>query len=108
MVAVAALFLQVAALLLVLVNAPEPRAAIRIGLEQLATNAPSEAATLSKTADGNWIIKTAGDYFQMADSWFGFILMVVCGSMIVNILVFILMLFVLRSQTVIERQILKA
>ena len=95
---VVALVLQIAALLLVLVNVPEPGAAMRIGLEQLQTNAPTEAATSSKTAEGNWVIRTAGDYFRMADSWFGFILAVALGSMIMNILIFILLLYFLREK----------
>ena len=93
-----ALVLQIIFLLLVLVNAPEPPAAIKIGLERLQTNAPTEAATLSKTADGNWIIQTAGDYFRMAGSWFGFIVAVAICSMLVNILIFVLLLIFLRNR----------
>jgi hypothetical protein len=93
-----ALTLQVVFLLLVLVNAPEPPAAIKVGLERLQTNAPTEAATFSKTADGNWIIQTAGDYFRMADSWFRFIVAVAICSMLVDILIFILLLVFLRSK----------
>ena len=96
----AALILQVVALLLVMINAPEPSAAIRIGLERMQTNAPAEAATLSKTAEGNWVITTAGDFFRMAGSWFGDIIAVTICSALVNILILILVLFFLRNKKV--------
>ena len=93
-----ALVLQILFLLIILVNAPEPHAAIKIGLERLQTNYPTEAQHFQKNADGNYLIKTAGDYFWMADSWFGFIVAVTICSMIVNISVFILLLFSLRNK----------
>jgi len=95
-----ALVLQAAGLLLIMINAPEPSAAIRIGLERLQSNAPSEAATLAKTADGSWVITTAGDFFRIAGSWFGFITGIAICSALVNILIFILALFLLRNKKV--------
>ena len=97
-----ALILQVVALLLVMVNAPEPSAAIQIGLERLQTNAPTEAATLSKTAEGYWVITTAGDSFRMAGSWFGFIIAVTICSTLVNIVILILVLVLLRNKKVLS------
>jgi hypothetical protein len=99
---VVAFVLQIVALFLVLVNVPEPSAAIRIGLEELQTNAPAAAATFTKTAEGNWIIKTAGDYFWMANNWFGFIVKVTICSMFLNILFFVSFLFLLRKKKVVS------
>lgn len=95
-----ALILQAVALLIVMINAPEPSAAIQIGLERLQTNAPTEAATLFKTAEGNWVITTAGDFFRVAGSWFGFIIAVTICSALVNIVIFILVLFLLRNRKI--------
>jgi hypothetical protein len=59
------LMLQLAFLFYMLYQAPEPHGAIKIGLEKMQAACPSEAPTCIKTAEGNWEVSTAADFFKM-------------------------------------------
>ena len=94
------LVLQLVFVMFTLIQAPEPHAAIRIGIEQLQSNCPAQAPTAIKTAEGNWIIKTAGDFFTMADSSFQLIIMGSLCFTAISMVISIALLFALRKKKV--------
>ena len=92
------LILQLGFLLFVLIQAPEPHGAIKVGIEHLQESSPSQAPTINKTAEKTWVIKTAGDYFLMADNWFQFIVVATVCFTMTNIIISILLFVTLRKK----------
>jgi len=92
-----ALVIQIVALLFTLVQVVEPHAAIRIGLSQLKDDCPAQALTITNTTANVWIIKTAGDWFFTAGQWYQLIIKVLCAVALINIGLFIALLFLVRK-----------
>jgi hypothetical protein len=92
------LILQFGFLLFVLVQAPEPRAAIKIGIEHLQESSPSQAPSIDTTTGKTWVIKTAGDFFLMADNWFHFIIGATVCFTLLSMVISILLLVTLRRK----------
>ena len=92
------LVLQLCSILFILSQALEPSDSIQIGLEHLQKACPSEAVTGLKNADGNWLIRTSGDFFFMAGDWFKFIIHGALILIALNVLVSISLLATLRKK----------
>jgi hypothetical protein len=92
------LALQVCFLLFVMVQAPEPHGAIKVGLNMLKENCPAQGITINDTTGNVWNIKTAGDYFFMADDWFQFIIKGTIGFLLISIIISISTLISLRKK----------
>ena len=90
--------LQSAFFFFMLVNASEPRGAIKVGLQRLQAAHPAESPTESRTPEGNLTLETAGDFFSAADGGFQFITNITMISVVVNILMFMLLLVALREK----------
>ena len=56
------LLLQVGLLVFVLMLAPDTHGGIRVGLEKLKENCPTQAPTITPTSSEVLILKTAGDF----------------------------------------------
>jgi hypothetical protein len=91
--------LQLCFLLFVMVQAPEPHGAIEVGLDKLKENCPSQALTIVNTTDKVWTLKTAGDFFYMADNWFQFIIKSTICFVLINMVISVLLLITLRKKT---------
>jgi hypothetical protein len=93
------LALQLCFLLFVMVQAPEPHDGIGVGLKKLKENCPSQALTIINTTDKVWTLKTAGDFFYMADNWFQFIIKATICFVLINMAISVLLLMTLRKKT---------
>jgi hypothetical protein len=71
---IAALALQICFLLFFVFQAPELDGAIKVGLKQLKEEAPTQAQSAQIRTDGIMKLKTAGDFFYVAEKEARFIL----------------------------------
>jgi len=81
-----------------MVQAPEPHGGIQVGLEKLKENCPSQALTIVDTTAKTWTLKTAGDFFYMADNWFQFIIKSTVCFVLISIAISVLLLTTLRKK----------
>jgi hypothetical protein len=96
----AALVIQLGTLLIVLVQIIEPRESIEIGLSKLKDNCPAQALTITNPAANVWTIKTAGDYFFMAEDGFQIIIKVLCFAALINNCLLIAIFFLVRKNRI--------
>ncbi len=93
------LLFQFGFLLFVLMIAPGPREEIHVGLRRLKEEAPAQAVTVMQSLpNGALELKTAGDFFYLADSQLRLIIGVTIGFMFVTIITMILVLISLREK----------
>ncbi|MEI6197942.1 MAG: hypothetical protein WCS42_26810 [Verrucomicrobiota bacterium] len=85
------LILQLAFLFFVLILAPELRGGIDVGVERLKENCPAQAPTIAPTGGGVVTLKTAGDFFYMADREFQLILKATLLFISINTVFWLLM-----------------
>jgi hypothetical protein len=79
-------------------QAPEPHAGIEVGLQKLKENCPSQGLTIVSVTGKVWTLKTAGDFFYMADNWFQFIIKSTICFVLINMLISVLLLITLRKK----------
>jgi hypothetical protein len=97
---IAALVVQLGALLIVVVQAVEPRDAIEIGLSKLKDNCPTQALTITNAAARVWRINTAGDYFFMARDLYQSIIKVLCFAALINVCLLIAIFISVRKSRI--------
>ena len=85
------LILQLTFLFFVMFLAPELRGGIHVGVEQLKENCPAQAPTIAPTFSGVVTLKTAGDFFYVADREFQLILKVTFLFILINSVFWLLM-----------------
>ncbi len=65
---------------------------MRIGLEKLQADCPAQAAKIPVTIRGSVSLETAGDFFQVANYEYGFLVRLVIGILVLNFVITALLL----------------
>ncbi len=92
------LSLQVCFLLFIMVQAPEPLAAIRAGIKQMEDGETAQAPTIDQAQKETWTIRTAGDWFLVAENGFRFISRATMSFALASLVFSVLLLFSARNQ----------
>lgn len=92
------LSLQVCFMLFIMVQAPEPLAAIRVGIEQMEDGKTAQTPTIDLAQEGTWTIRTAGDWFLVAENWFRSIIRATMSFALASVVISVLLLFSTRNK----------